>query len=203
MLVKMGLDEAILLRKRVPQLHAVQCCSVIAGIFGVGDPVSGAHEIDFARANQCPVSGGVDVVNPTIEKPRDGSQTGMWVTWYLHAAGLCDVVGPKIIEETPCANQRASSLRNSALHRHRAWPTQRHRTRLKHLDNIVGAAFLFETGAEPIGVIRGVEVNKFWVWVQIGHGYSPSASRESLLGRTGWCERIEIRFVRFIAIATH
>src|SRR5699024_5196951 len=75
--------------------------------------------------------------------------------------------------------------------------------RFEHLDDVVGAVFFFEARGQSIVVFWSVVIDQFWIGIKIGHDYSSSAGRESALGRTGWCDKIEMRFVRFMVIATH
>ena len=97
-----GWIVADIVGERDPQLQSVHRRGMLGrGVFRVGDPAAGSHQIELSGPDHLMATQAVAVLDDAVDKPRDGLQCCVRVRWDLHARATGDIIGAEVVDETP------------------------------------------------------------------------------------------------------
>lgn len=176
-----GVDEAVRVRQRHPELGTVQRRGRGRRDLGVADASTGGHQVDLAGTHHRVVAGAVAVLDLAREQPAHGLQPRVRVRRDDHAAGVGDEVGPVVVDEAPRADQRAVPLRKGAAYPHGAGPAERDVARGHDLDPRRDRA----GGRDLVGPVLEVAHS-----TSVPPGTSPESRPGAQLNWCGWTARL-------------
>jgi hypothetical protein len=103
---------------RDPELDAVHGpVHLASAILGVGDPLAGRHEIQLSRSDRLFIPKAVGVQHLTLEEPRDGVETDVWMRSNGHRPFGSDLDWTEPIEEAPCSHGPVTAQGKGPVHR--------------------------------------------------------------------------------------
>ena len=165
-------------RERDPELDAVQDRGALAArrLLRVRDAAARGHEVELAGPHRLERPDGVAVQDLPREQPRDRLEPGVGVRRHLHAVGAVadrgQRVGPVVVEEAPCADERPRTLRDRAPHPHRPGAPERDVAVLEDLDR--GASAVVVGRARRADALLGPGL-------EVAHGTSVGARGGAVL----------------------
>jgi len=108
----------MLLRKRRPQLHAVQVPRVLTGrLLGVRNTDTRGHHVHTAGVQYRCTAQAVAVLYLTLVEPGDGLEPDVRMWENGHRLALTECEGPEPVEETPWTDEASVSDRERARDR--------------------------------------------------------------------------------------